>query len=156
MTSKRDEARRLYVREGRTISEIAAMLAVSDKTVYRWRTQDAQSDEQHGWDRLRRLWHMSPRELIGLYTDSVKAAIIDLSSDPSQLADVRTADAISKHVANIQRLNPTAQYLGIAIDLVRQIDAYLAEHAPELRQKLVKHWEPIKARLVRYYENSGA
>ena len=146
----RDDAARLYVRENKPIPEIAVMLAVSPKTVYRWRNDDARKGDRHDWDRQRQLWHMSPRELIGLYIESVKELVLDLYGEPQKLADSKTADAITKHIANINRIDPAAQYLGIAIDLMRQIDLYLSETDTDLQAKLSRHWEAIKKRLVLY------
>lgn len=149
-SEKRKEAVRLYVRENLSIAEISRRIETADKTIYRWKRDDAAKGDRHNWDLQRDLWHMSPRELIGLYVESVKELVLTLHQDPERLADSRTADAITKHIANINRIDPSNQYLGIALDLMRRIDSYLQEVDPELQARMARHWEPIKTRLVEY------
>ena len=60
------------------------------------------------------------------------------------MSNASTADALAKHIANLQKLNPKHLYMGALLDLIDIIDKYLAVHAPELRQQLNQYWPAIR------------
>jgi len=143
LNDKREEAERLYVRQGMSCPAIAEQLEVNAGTVYRWKEDAAEKGEALDWDVQRRIYNMSPRELMAIYAESVKAWIVKLKAHPEMLSDPKIADAISKHISALQKIDPRSQYLGVAIDLIKTANAWLAEHEPELKTEMEPHWDQI-------------
>ena len=150
LNDKREEAERLYVRQSAACPAIAEQLGVDAGTVYRWKAEAAEKGEALDWDVQRRIYNMSPRELMAIYAESVKAWILKLKANPELLSDPKIADAISKHISVMQKLDTRGQYIGVAIDLVKVINVWLAEHEPDLKTKLDPHWDRIYEALKQY------
>ena len=155
LNDKREEAERLYVRQSMTCSAIAEQLQVDQGTVYRWKADAAEKGEALDWDVQRRIYSMSPRELMAIYAETVKAWVIKLKANPELLADPKIADAISKHISVMQKLDTRGQYLGVAIDLIKVINVWLAEQEPELKTKMEPHWDQIYEALKLYTTTKG-
>jgi hypothetical protein len=155
LTDKREEAERLYVREDMPCPAIAKQLEVNAGTVYRWKEDAAAKGEALDWDVQRRIYHMSPRELMAIYAESVKAWMIKIKANPELLSDSKIADAISKHISVMQKIDIRGQYLGVAIDLIKVINVWLAEHEPELKGKMDRHWDQIYEALKAYTTTKG-
>jgi transposase len=149
-TEKREEAERLYVRQGMSCPAIAEQLEANVGTVYRWKEDAAEKGEALDWDVQRRIYNMSPKELKAIYAESVKAWILQIKAHPELLSDPKIADAISKHISVMQKLDTRGQYLGVAIDLIKVINVWLAEHEPELKTKMEPHWDQIYEALKAY------
>ena len=151
----RAEAERLYVRTTMTMSAIACEVGVNDTTVYRWRSEAREKGESHDWDVQRRIYNMSPREMVGMYAESVKAWLVQIKANPELLSDHKIADAIAKHVSTMQKIDARSQYLGVAIDLIKVANTWLAAHQPELRGKMEPFWDAIYEELVEYSTRKG-
>jgi hypothetical protein len=122
---------------------IAAELGVDSGTVYRWKADAAEKKEALDWETKRRICTMSHKELISIYAESIKVWIIKFREDPNLILDPRAADAIIKHISALQRIDPRSQYLGVAIDLIKVINLWLAEHDSELKTKMEPYWDQI-------------
>ena len=155
LPDKRDEAERLYVRSSMTCPAIAAELEVNESTVYRWKSEAAEKGEAMDWDVQRRIYNMSPREMVGMYAESVKAWLVQIKANPELLSDPKIADAISKHISVMQKIDVRSQYLGVAIDLIKVANSYLAENQPELKAKMEPYWDGIYNELVNYSTRKG-
>jgi hypothetical protein len=155
LVGKQDDAERLYVKESLTCPEIAARLGVNEGTVYRWKSEAAKKGESSNWDTQRRVYNMSPRAMFAIYAETVKTWIVDLQKNPALLSDGKIADAIAKHVSVLQKLDTRGQYLGVALDLIKTTNGWLAEHHPGLKEKLDPHWEEIYQELVKYSSDKG-
>ena len=155
LTDKKEEAERLYVRQGMGCPAIAEQLEVDPGTVYRWKAEAAAKGEALDWDVQRRIYNMSPRELMAIYAESVKAWILKIKANPELLSDSKTADAISKHISVMQKLDTRGQYLGVAIDLIKVINIWLSENEPELKEKIEPHWDAIYDALKTYTTTKG-
>jgi len=140
------EARRLFVEEGKAVQEIAEALGVTPQTVYRYKADDAADSED--WDRLRKVWAMSPSEISNLYAYALKRLLMKVDADPQLLLNPATADAITKNIKNLQRIDPRHQYIGAVIDLVKAADQYLGEQDTKLQTTMRGHWDAIKNRMV--------
>jgi hypothetical protein len=147
---KRKEAENLYVRQAMACPQIAEALGVNEGTVYRWKADAAEKGESADWDALRRVYNMSPRELVAIYAEALKQWIVKIKQDPSLLADGKIADAIVKHVSVLQKLDTRSQYLGAVTDLIEIANKWLAENQPELKVKMEPHWEGIYQYLKEY------
>ena len=155
MPDKRDEAARLYVRRSMAPASVAKEIGVSESTVYRWRAESAERGEAFDWDAQRRIYNLSPRELVGLYVETVKAWLVRVKADPEVLADSKLADAMSKHISSIQKIDSRSQYLGVAIDLIRVANSWLGENQPKLKEKLDPYWDAIYQELANYATGKG-
>ena len=155
LTDKREEAERLYVRQSLTCPAIAEELGVNEGTVYRWKTEAAEKGEALDWDVQRRIYNMSPREMTAIYAESVKAWMIKIKADPALLSDSKIADAISKHISVLQKIDVRSQYLGVALDLIKVINIWLAEKQPDIKTLLEPHWDSIYEALKQYSTKKG-
>jgi len=150
LTDKREEAERLYVRQSMACPAIAKELGVDSGTVYRWKAEAAEKGEALDWDVQRRIYNMSPRELFAIYAESVKAWLLKIKANPELLSDPKIADAISKHISVMQKIDTRGQYMGVAVDLVKVINIWLSSHEPDLKEKMEPHWEQIYKALKQY------
>jgi transposase-like protein len=147
----KEEAKRLYICENKNIKEIAKLLKISEATVYRWKREGEENNED--WDERRSIYNLSPTELEKVYLESVKELVLKIKEDPGLMLDPRIADAMSKHISNLKKMNPRQLYIGAAFDLLNVIDEYLKKNDLILRNELVKHYEEIKNELKAYIEN---
>jgi len=155
LNEKREAAEKLYVKGGLTCAAIAAELGVNEGTVYRWKGEAAAKGEAADWDGQRRVYNMSPREMFAIYAETVKAWIVQIKQTPDLLSDGKIADAIAKHVSVLQKLDTRGQYLGVALDLIKVANQWLAENQPEVKTKLDPYWESIYQELVKYSSGKG-
>jgi hypothetical protein len=155
LTDKREEAERLYVRQSMPCPAIAAELGVNEGTVYRWKADSAEKGEAQDWDVQRRIYNMSPRELTAIYAESVKAWLVKIKTQPELLADSKIADAIAKHISVMQKIDTRSQYLGVALDLIKVTNNWLAENQPGLKAKLGPYWDAIYQELANYATRKG-
>jgi len=158
LTDKRREAERLYVQNSLTCPDIAAKLKVNENTVYRWKSEAARNAQSEGglcWDTQRQIYNMSPLEMTAMYAESIKTWLVKIKSNPELLSDPKVADAIAKHVSVLQKIDVRSQYLGVALDLIKVANAYLMEHAPELKTQLEPYWEGIYQELTNYATRKG-
>ena len=143
----------MYVKRQMTCAAIAAELQVSSSTIYKWKNAD--SAEGIDWDRHQRVYNLSPSEMTAMYAESVKHWLVEINESPDKLADPKIADAISKHVATMQKIDSRSQYRGVMLDLIRVMNSYLAEVAPNLQDAMIDHWDAIKTRMLEYSGNKG-
>lgn len=155
LPDKRDEAERLYVRQSMTCPAIAKVLGVNEGTVYRWKAEAAENGEALDWDVQRRIYNMSPREMVAMYAESVKAWLVKIKTNPELLSDPKIADAIAKHISVMQKIDARSQYLGVAIDLIKVANSWLAENQPDMKAKMEPFWDPIYQELVNYSTRKG-
>jgi transposase-like protein len=152
---KREEAENLYVKRSMSCPQIAAELGVSDGTVYRWKSEAAERGEAADWDAQRRAFNMSPRELVSIYSESLKAWVVKIKRDPETLSDPKIADAVVKHISALRKLDNRSQYMGVALDLIKIANRWLAENQPELKEKMEPYWEGVYQELAKYSAGKG-
>jgi hypothetical protein len=151
---KREEAEKLYVRQSMTCPQIAAELGVNDGTIYRWKAEVAKG-ETTDWDAQKRLLNFSPSALVSIYSETLKGWIVKLSQNPELLSDPKIADAIVKHISALQKLDNRSQYMGVALDLIKIANQWLAENQSELKEKMEPYWESIYQELAKYSTGKG-
>lgn len=140
------EARCFYIEEGLSVSDIATKLNVTVQTVYKYKSSDLENGED--WDHQRKVWSMSPSEIANIYAYSLKRLLVQVDTDPKMLLNPAVADAITKNIKNLQRIDPRHQYIGAIIDLIKVADQYLGEKDVKLQDTMRRHWDPIKDRMV--------
>jgi transposase-like protein len=155
LSEKREEAEKLYVKDGLTCLAIAGRLGVNEGTVYRWKSESAEKGDSADWELQRRVYNMSPLEMFAIYAETVKTWIVNLQKNPDLLSDPKIADAIAKHVSVLQKLDTRSQYLGVALDLIKIANRWLAENKPEVKTKIDPYWEDIYQELAKYSTGKG-
>jgi transposase len=155
LPDKRGEAEKLYVNKSLSCPQIAAELGVNEGTVYRWKAEAGEKGETSDWDAQRRVYNMSPREMFAIYAETVKVWIVKIQQNPDLLSDGKIADAIAKHVSVLQKLDTRGQYKGVALDLIKVMNAWLSENQPELKKKIEPHWDAIFNELITYTTGKG-
>lgn len=152
LAEKRMEAELLYIRKSMSCPAIATELKLNEGTVYRWKSEAEAKGEAFDWDVQRRIYTMSPLELTAIYAETLKSWFVKLKENPELLADPKIADAVSKHVSVMKRIDGRSQYLGVVNDLIRVTNTWLAENQPELKTRLDPHWDSIYQELVSYFK----
>ena len=137
-------------RPGVSISRMGSVskpwLGVSAQTVYRYKSSDMVKGDD--WERQRNVWNMSPSEISNIYAYALKRLLVKVDADPDLLLNAATADAITKNIKNLQRIDPRHQYIGAVIDLVKAADQFLGERDEKLQGTMRLHWDAIKDRMV--------
>jgi hypothetical protein len=126
-----------------------------DGTVYRWKAEAAERGEIADWDAQRRAFNMSPRELVSIYSESLKAWVVKIKRNPETLSDPKIADAVVKHISALRKLDNRSQYMGVALDLIKIANQWLAENQPELKAKMDPCWEGVYQELAKYGAGKG-
>ena len=155
LAEKRVEAENRYIRSSMTCPAIALELGIDARTVYRWKAESAEKGEALDWDVQRRIYNLSPKELLTIYAETVKAWLVKLKANPDLLSDTKIADAIAKHISVMQKIDTRSQYLGAIADLIKVTNTWLAEHQPELKARLDPYWDSIYQELVNYSTRKG-
>jgi hypothetical protein len=150
LTEKRAEAESLYVRKSLTVPAIAEMLDVDAGTVYRWKAEAEKKGDAADWDARRRVFNLSPKELIAIYSETVKDWLIRIKENPDMLSDPKMAYAINTHISTMKKLDTRSQYLGAITDLIKVTNNWLAENQPALKAKLEPCWDSIFHVLEKY------
>ena len=152
---KRKEAERLYIRQDVTCPQIAAELGVNEGTVYRWKAEAAARGETADWEARRRAFNMSPRELVSIYSESLRGMILKIRENPEMLPDSKIADVIAKHVSVMDKLDDRSNYPGAVLDLIKTANRWLAENQPELKAKMEPYWDSIYQELAKSSAKKG-
>jgi hypothetical protein len=155
LTGKRAEAESLYVRKSLTVPAIAEALGVDAGTVYRWKAEAEKKGAATDWDARRRVYLLSPKELIAIYSGAVKDWIIQIKENPGMLSEGKTAYALNMHVSTMRKLDARSQYLGAVTDLIEVMNTWLAENQPELKARLDPYWDSIFHALEDYSTGKG-
>lgn len=153
LTDKRNEAERLYTCRSMTCHAIAEELGVNEGTVYRWRKEAAKRGEETDWDVKRQ--SLSPIELIITFTQALMVGVAEIKKNPQLIFDSKTADALTKNLAVLQKIDIRGQYLHVMLDLVKVINTYLAENDPDLKRALEPYWDGIHEEMIKYAERGA-
>lgn len=142
----KERAERLYVEEAICVTEIAQKLDIPAQTIYRWLAA-AKDKEGFDWDEQRKNFALSPKALVDLYAKAFKRWVLKIQKDIDIMANPQVADAISKHISTLKKLDPRFNYLGAILDIIQISDDYLKENDPPLRTRMEKHWPAIQAKV---------
>ena len=152
---KRLEAEKLCAKNGLSRAAAAERLGTAGGTVCRWKADAAAKGGAADWDAQRRVYNMSPREMFAIYAETVKTWTARIHKTPELLSDGKIADAIVKHASVLKKLDTRGQYKGVALDLLKVVNQWLAENQPELKTKLDPYWDSIFEALVKYATEKG-
>jgi transposase-like protein len=155
LLEKRADAEKLYIHKSMACPDIARELGVDEGTVYRWRAEAAERGGKFDWDRKRRLCNTSTQELMGVLSEALTDWILKVDEGSESLSDPRVADALSKNISSLRKIDNRKQYLGAVADLIKVANGWLAENQPELKKKLEPCWDGIYQELVNYSTRKG-
>jgi transposase-like protein len=150
LTEKRTEAEHLYVSTSLSISAIAEALGVDAGTVYRWRSEAARAGEGQDWDYRRQVQALSFDKLKSVFREAIRSAINKIEEDPTLLLNPKFADALSKIIKSLERIDPRASHFGAIEDLIKVTSQWLTEHEPDIKARLDPYWDSIFQELVNY------
>ena len=104
--ANKSRAMQLYL-DGFSVEEIAQKMGVTDSTVYRWKREDGEN-EMTDWDSIAEIIDMPLPVLAKVYAYSIKKCIFDMKKNTDELKDSKAADAITKHIAILKKIDPAA------------------------------------------------
>jgi transposase-like protein len=149
---EKEKAKKLYIRENKEVQQISQLLNISEGTIYRWKKEDKEDNKD--WDDRRNIWNFSPVELEKVYLESVKELVLKCKDNPDLMLDSKVADAMSKHISNLKKMNPAKLSLGVGLEVLKIIDEYFQkQNEKKLRAEFARHFEGLRNELIRYYEN---
>jgi transposase-like protein len=99
MSDQVEQARELYMTQGKTQKEIAAIIGVTERTLYNW-------IKQHGWDRLRQAAFQAP----AIIAENCCSQVVELQNaiaarEPgNRFPTAEEATILSKLIASVDRL----------------------------------------------------
>ncbi|EHO41089.1 hypothetical protein Calab_1468 [Caldithrix abyssi DSM 13497] len=118
------QAERLYIREGKSIENIATALGVSRTTLYRWK-------KERNWDERKYEMETSAQfvseKLMKLLADDVRNL---------QKLDAKSVDRIVKAIKSIKSLDNEVDILGSTLLVMEQLAYYLQQKNAQLYEKL--------------------
>lgn len=133
--------------ESLSTAEIATRLGVPAQTIYRWLAEARKQGNEFDWDEQRKAFSLSPQAMVDIYAKSFKRWILKIQKDIDLMANPQIADAISKHISTLKKLDPRFNYLGAILDVIKITNDYLKTHDPALRKKMETHWPAIQAQI---------
>ncbi len=141
----KEQAKQLYVIEGKKIDVIANILSVPSQTLYNWKTK-------YEWDRA-----IKTAGNIGLSIELVKGLQDEISKAIAQgkLSDPKTADALCKLVGIVEKVTPGKVMLSNIFNMLEDIthciqrklgdDVFLnlwGKYLPEIAEELRSKYSP--------------
>lgn len=131
MADKRQQAQRLYVRNGVLQQDIAALVGVSEKTISQWKQADR-------WDRQKAaVITTKEEELRRMYAMlSAQNAAIEARGEGYNFPSAKEADAINKLATAIKRLENEAG-LATTVDVFMGFNEWLRKTEPEAAKQFM-------------------
>ena len=97
------KAKKLYA-QGNTAKEIASALNKSQGTIYRWI-----KDNKEEFEEARKLAGMTLDDVVDLLDETHKKILIEISKNPEQIRDPKTADALVKVASVVEKVTARSE-----------------------------------------------
>lgn len=97
------KAKKLYA-QGKTAKEIASALKKSLGTIYRWIKENKEEFEE-----ARKLAGMTLDDVVDLLDETHKKILIEISKNPEQFKDPKTADALVKVASVVEKVTARSE-----------------------------------------------
>lgn len=123
ISSKKEFAKILYIRERLTNKEVAARVGVGEHTVGRW-------VQENGWEKLRRSLLVTKQEQIAQLYGQLESLSVLVSTQESKVPDSKQADIYVKLTTAIRNLE-TEINIGDAIEIGMEFLDYVRQNAPD-------------------------
>jgi hypothetical protein len=160
-TAKRQALRRAYVVDRQPLNAAASLLGVSYSTARQWKGAAAQRGDD--WDRARlaeeigdggvkALTRLVLEEFIPLFKSTIAAIKADkLDGIEKTEAISRLSDAYVKTVKASGAVDPAIAKLSWAMDVLRLLAQFTAQHFPQHQEALLEVLEPFGEQLAQEY-----
>lgn len=163
--STRQKVRAKYV-QGLPLATAAEACKVPYNTARNWKRADGEAG--HDWDVARNARRMTKsgveemaNEVLGELAEQFLATLNAVKADAKMPADkradimVRLMDGYNKAISAAARAMPNANRLAVAMDVVKFLNAFIAEHYPKLRQPFLEVTEAAGEAFVREFGNGA-
>ena len=148
---ERLDARRLYSEELIPVGEIATRLQVPEKTVYRWKSEDAARGQD--WDKERETLRLTS---FSAYKQAIKIAVDKLTAiATSGEINFKDADGLTKIIKAAKSLYRDVDSLGNIILAMNEFADFLAERSPETLDTLQPWLSEFGQVMSRKYAKRG-
>lgn len=97
------KAKKLYA-QGKTAKEIAGALNKSQGTIYRWI-----KDNKEEFEEARKLAGMTLDDVVDLLDETHKKILIEISKNPQEFKDPKTADALVKVASVVEKVTARSE-----------------------------------------------
>lgn len=164
--STRNKVRAKYV-QGLPLATAADACKVPYNTARNWKRQDA--EDGNDWDITRNARRMTKsgveemaNEVLGELAEQFLATLDAVKKDPKMPADkradimVRLMDGYNKAIGAASRAMPNANRLAVAMDVVKFLNAFIANRFPKLREQFIEVSEAAADDFVREFGAGGA
>jgi len=158
----RTKAQALYVQKAMPLPAIAKKLGVSERTLARWKQQDAANGED--WDKarvapmlLKENVEVASMEFLQAFLQYHQDAFEDIKTDKELSIQDKAAlitslaDAYTKTVKACSLTAPTLSQLAIALDVLRKLIDFVNEKHPDAAPHLLVVLDPFGAELKKHY-----
>lgn len=140
-----DDAEYYFCIENIKIENISKLVNVPETTLERWR-------KVYDWDKQKELCNFNYVEFEKLYLVEIKKILLKVKKGEVDLLNPSVADSLAKHFAIMNKINPTKKNYGLILSFISKVDEYFQDKDPELRERLLVHWDGIKEILKEYIE----
>ena len=147
---QRLEARRLYIEDGLEILEISKRLGVNEKSVYRWRQDDAESND---WDKQREEIKMTS---FSAARDMLRVATIRMSQMVGEITisgKLHPGDihALRELINSAKSLQKDVDRLGNVLITVEELTEFLSQRSPDILEQLMPYLSEFGVEMKRKY-----
>jgi len=162
MKNERNRARSLYVKDLLPLTTIAARLRVSERTVARWKGEDAKTGDN--WDKARMATRLSKQNIdeatqgylelfLAYHREVLEEAKTnaDLSTLEKVTAITSLTDSFNKSIRACSITAPALNQLSIATEVLQHLAVFVAEKHPDAAAHLLAVLEPFGAELTKHY-----
>jgi uncharacterized protein YjcR len=126
-------AEELYVRQNKTLAEIAAILQLSPMTILRWKKEGA-------WEETRKKFRASSRGALQVLEEVLNKKAEELGGMKLEAIDSKVIDGIMKLVASVRKLKEQDDIRVQALNVVGEMEKFLrkASYKENERQLFMK------------------
>ena len=158
----RREARKSYVYQRQSLPTIGITLTVPEGTLRRWKREAKETGDD--WDVARAANTISGEGLEVLVSSVIEDFVVlyqtcieSVKHDGGMEAPERVklmamlADAFNKTVGAAGRVSPKISELGVAMDVLKRLSAFVQQHHPHRSDALLEVLEPFGTHLSEVY-----
>lgn len=130
------QARRLFIEEMKEIPEIARMLNVPEKSVYRWKSEDKEAGVD--WQKDREAVSMTS---FSAAKSMLRAVVTRLDSMVKEIAETNKINpgevyALRQLLKSAKEIQKDVDALGNIMLMVEELTGFMGERDPEMLQRL--------------------
>jgi transposase-like protein len=148
---ERADAKRLYCEEMMEIAEISRQRGIPEKTIYRWRKQDAEKGSD--WDKEREEIRITP---LSAYKQSFRALVAKLAQlaqdmEKGEKPDYKYLHGITELAGIVRKMGDQVDMLGNVLLAMREFTDFLAERDPAVLSQLRPYLQEFGTEMKKKY-----